>query len=53
MAEVEAEAERINRRFQTRHWKPIVFLRRHHSHDEIEPFYRAADLCLVTSCTTA
>jgi trehalose 6-phosphate synthase len=49
IAEVEGEAERINRRFQTRHWKPIVFLKRHHDHDEIEPFYRHADLCLVTS----
>jgi alpha,alpha-trehalose-phosphate synthase [UDP-forming] len=49
MAEVEAEAERINWRFQSGKWKPIVFLKRHHSHDEIEQFYRAADFCLVTS----
>jgi trehalose 6-phosphate synthase len=47
--EVEGEADRINRRFETKHWKPIVFLKRHHNHQEIEPFYRAADLCLVTS----
>ena len=26
LLEVEAEAERINRRFQTINWKPIVFL---------------------------
>lgn len=49
MAEVEAEAERINWRFQSGKWKPILFLKRHHSHSEIEEFYRAADLCLVTS----
>jgi alpha,alpha-trehalose-phosphate synthase [UDP-forming] len=49
MAEVEAEAERINWRFQSGKWKPIVFLKRHHSHEEIDLFYRAADLCLVTS----
>jgi alpha,alpha-trehalose-phosphate synthase [UDP-forming] len=49
MAEVEAEAERINWRFQSGKWKPIVFLKRHHSHDEIGHYYRAADLCLVTS----
>ena len=48
-AEVEAEAERINWRFQGGKWKPIVFLKRQHSHQEIEPYYRAADLCLVTS----
>jgi alpha,alpha-trehalose-phosphate synthase [UDP-forming] len=49
LAEVEAEAERINWRFQTGKWKPIVFLKRQHSHEEIERYYRAADLCLVTS----
>jgi trehalose-6-phosphate synthase len=49
LAEVEAEAERINWRFQSAKWKPIVFLKRHHSHEEIEPYYRSADLCLVTS----
>jgi trehalose 6-phosphate synthase len=49
LAEVEAEAERINWRFQGGKWKPIVFLNRQHSHQEIEPYYRAADLCLVTS----
>jgi trehalose-6-phosphate synthase len=48
-AEVEAEAERINWRFQGGKWKPIVLLTRQHSHQEIEPYYRAADLCLVTS----
>jgi len=49
LAEVEAEAERINWRFRTNNWKPIVFRKRHHSHEEIGRFYRAADLCLVTS----
>jgi len=48
-AEVEAEAERINWRFQTDHWKPIVLLNRQHNHKEIQVYYRAADLCLVTS----
>jgi trehalose-6-phosphate synthase len=49
MAEVEAEAERINWRFRSDRWEPIVFRKRHHSHEEIARFYRAADLCLVTS----
>jgi len=49
LAEMEAEADRINWRFQSGNWKPIVFLKRQHSHHEIEPYYRAADLCLVTS----
>ena len=49
LEEVSAEAERINARFQAGRWKPIVLLKRHHSHQEIERFYRAASLCLVTS----
>jgi trehalose 6-phosphate synthase len=49
LAEVEAEADRINWRFQSGKWKPIVFLKRHHSHEQIGHFYRAADFCLVTS----
>jgi trehalose-6-phosphate synthase len=49
MGDLERESERINWRFQTKEWKPILFLKKHHSHEEIQPFYEAADLCLVTS----
>jgi trehalose-6-phosphate synthase len=49
LADVQAESERINWRFQTGKWKPIVFLNRQHSHAEIQRYYRAADVCLVTS----
>jgi trehalose-6-phosphate synthase len=49
MIEVEQEADRINRRFRTGAWKPILFLNRHHTHQEIQHYYRAADFCLVTS----
>jgi alpha,alpha-trehalose-phosphate synthase [UDP-forming] len=49
MAEAEWEVERINERFRAGQWKPIVFLQRHHSHREIEAYYRAAHVCLVTS----
>jgi trehalose-6-phosphate synthase len=49
MAELEAEAERINWRFQTGKWKPIIFLNRQHNHEQIDRYYRAADVCLVTS----
>lgn len=49
LIEVEAEAARINAKYATGSWKPIVLLNRHHSHSEILPYYRAADLCMVTS----
>ena len=49
LAEVEAEAARINSRFAEADWRPIALLIRHHSHEEILPYYRAADFCMVTS----
>jgi trehalose 6-phosphate synthase len=49
LEEVDAEADRINGKFQVGRWKPIVFLKRHHSHEEIARYYRAASVCLVTS----
>ncbi len=49
LAEVEQEAERINWRFKTTDYKPILFLKKHHSHQEIMPYYRQADVCMVTS----
>jgi trehalose-6-phosphate synthase len=49
LTEVGDEAERINMRFQTSKWKPIVFLKKHHSHEEIARYYKAASFCLVTS----
>jgi trehalose-6-phosphate synthase len=47
--EVSAEAERINARLQTSRWKPIVLLKKHHSHEQIARYYRAASFCMVTS----
>ena len=49
LAEVGDEAERVNSRFQTSRWKPLVLLKKHHSHEEIARFFRAASLCMVTS----
>jgi trehalose 6-phosphate synthase len=47
--EVERTVESINQEFQTRSWTPILFLKAHHNHREIWPFYRWADFCMVTS----
>jgi trehalose 6-phosphate synthase len=46
---VDETVERINLRFQTAHWKPIVLIERQCTHEEVNRWYRAADLCLVTS----
>ncbi len=47
--EIVQETERINMKFKTKTWQPILLLMKHHSHEDIAPFYQAADLCLVTS----
>ncbi|MBI4060574.1 MAG: trehalose-6-phosphate synthase [Elusimicrobia bacterium] len=49
LAETDAEADRINWKFKASDWRPIVYLKKHHNHKEIEPYYRAADVCMVTS----
>ena len=49
MAETEEIVEKVNWRFQTKKWKPIVYLKAHHSHEEINRYYKAADICMVTS----
>jgi trehalose 6-phosphate synthase len=49
VSEIDAEAERISWRFRTKTWTPLLFLKQHHSHHDVLRWYRAADLCMVTS----
>ena len=46
---VEAMAEQINSRFGTAAWRPVILIQRQASHEEVTTWYRAADVCLVTS----
>src|SRR5262249_4162731 len=46
-AEVDDSVREVNTRFATRKWRPILYLKRHHDHREIWPFYRHAALCMV------
>ncbi len=46
---VEQLAHRINERFGQADYRPIVLLRSHHEPPEVFRFYRAADLCYVSS----
>jgi trehalose 6-phosphate synthase len=41
--------ERINTRYQAPNWRPVVLIERQCSHEEVTQWYRAADICLVTS----
>ncbi len=47
--EVEETIKEVNAALQTRTWRPIVYLNRHHEHRDIWPYYRHADFCMVTS----
>ena len=47
--QVQETVERINLRYQTASWQPIVLIERQCSHAEVDLWYRAASECLVTS----
>jgi len=46
---VKETAERINQRYQTTGWQPILLIERQCSHAVVDTWYRAAAVCLVTS----
>ena len=48
-AEVDEVLREVNTAFATKRWRPILYLKRHHSHRDIWSYYRHADFCMVTS----
>lgn len=48
-ARVHALVTRINQRFATDTYEPICLKAEHHEPEEISRYYRAADVCMVTS----
>lgn len=47
--QVLAEADRINTKFATRSWKPVVLEHKNYSHKDLRTLYQLANVCLVTS----
>jgi trehalose 6-phosphate synthase len=47
--DVTKEAERINTKFGGKKWHPIVLIKEHHSHEELLPLFKMANVCMVTS----
>src|SRR5213594_2297176 len=47
--EVEDGVRELNQAFQTKTWRPILYLKAHHEHRDIWAYYRHADFCMVTS----
>jgi len=48
-SQVRAMAEKINRRFGTDGYLPIILKIEHHEHDAVYEYYRGVDLCFVSS----
>ena len=48
-AEVDGLVEKINWKHSEENWRPIIYLKRHFSQDEIRPYYTLADICIVSS----
>jgi trehalose 6-phosphate synthase len=47
--EVEDRVRELNQAFQTKTWRPFLYLKAHHEHRDIWAYYRHADFCMVTS----
>src|SRR6266849_728575 len=47
--EVEEKVRELNQMFQTKTWRPVLYLKAHHEHRDIWAYYRHADFCMVTS----
>lgn len=47
--EIDELVERVNWKYSEGEYKPIIYIRRHLSADEIQPFYSLADICIVSS----
>jgi len=41
--------EKKNWKYADTGWKPIIYLKKHFSAEEIKPFYKMADFCIVSS----
>jgi len=49
VAEVDELVERKNWKYSQGDWRPIVYFNRQFSQEEIKPYYRLADICMVSS----
>ena len=49
MAEIDELVEKKNWKHSEGDWKPIIYLCRHFSPEEIRPYYALADICIVSS----
>lgn len=49
IGEIDELVEKKNWKYSDGAWKPIIYLKRHFSPEEIRPYYALADFCIVSS----
>ncbi|MCG2705550.1 MAG: trehalose-6-phosphate synthase [Candidatus Omnitrophica bacterium] len=49
MGEIDDLIEKKNWKYSDGNWKPIIYLKRHFSPEEIRPYYVLGDMCIVSS----
>jgi len=49
MNEIDELVEKKNWEYSEGEWKPIIYLKKHFSPEEIRPYYALADICIVSS----
>ncbi|MDD5128418.1 MAG: trehalose-6-phosphate synthase [Candidatus Omnitrophica bacterium] len=49
IGEIDELVEKINWKHIDGDWKPIIYLKKHFSQDDIQPYYRLGDVCIVSS----
>lgn len=49
MGELDELIEKINWKYMDDEWKPIIYIKQHLPPEDIKPFYRLADICIVSS----
>lgn len=49
VAEIDRLVKEKNLKYVEGDWKPIIYLNRQFSQEEIRPFYKVADICIVSS----
>lgn len=48
ISEIDELVEKKNWKYAEGNWKPIIYLKRHFSQDEIRPYYLLGDYCIVS-----
>ncbi|MEW6515492.1 MAG: trehalose-6-phosphate synthase [candidate division FCPU426 bacterium] len=46
---IESRCDEINAKYGQAGWKPVIFQKGHHDFDTLIPFYKLADVCIVSS----